>query len=716
MSTIQDEARIEAMGSAGLGGGVEGRRAIGRFLAANRAALAGALKEGLDVWREAAGLAEGGDSGPDLMLCEPAADYLIFSFERGESIYRQLLIGELLKSTHSPRLDREAQRRLREGSLAAYRAKIEGLAGRALAPPASEALFAELDAVIRTVTMPAGKSLDVLWIGDCLTLDLATFLAGPCREDGIEINPIFLTSYNPLQNREAILAQPRDGFALVFYSPFSYTFSADYSRTLKSVNPFATAGSVRRMIEPGLDEVRENLRLIADHFGCPIVVHNSSNVRRHDSTLADRVKVGLSWPARRLARREANRALERAVADLGGPARVTILDEHALLGEHSEWELGRRFYNSIPTHPTVLSRHLAATYRDYATVAATLMTRKLVVCDLDNTLWAGEIGEGAVAHFADRQAILKRLRHKGVLLAINSKNDPKNVHWAGSSLEEGDFVASRINWNPKVENMREIRDALNLKTKDFLFVDDRADQLEMVSAVFPEILGLDATDGRSWRLLDLWSRLLPDQDDLDRTQLYHERSKRESFIAVEAEAAEPDALLKRLGLKATLRTARAADLARAAELINRTNQFNLGGDRTSLAELKQWVASPDRRIFLADGADKFGQMGVVCVALVGREGRDLTISKFVLSCRVFGYGFEVAVLNAVARMALGEGPGGQGGAGRLIGLYKETPLNEPCRAMYPSQGYAWEDGRWVLDPIAAGADPSWLTIVDQTAR
>jgi predicted enzyme involved in methoxymalonyl-ACP biosynthesis len=73
------------------------------------------------------------------------------------------------------------------------------------------------------------------------------------------------------------------------------------------------------------------------------------------------------------------------------------------------------------------------------------------------------------------------------LLAINSKNDPKNVHWAGSELDERDFVVSRINWNSKADNMRLIRDTLNLKVKDFVFVDDRADQREMVTASVPEV-------------------------------------------------------------------------------------------------------------------------------------------------------------------------------------------------------------------------------------
>ncbi len=126
-------------------------------------------------------------------------------------------------------------------------------------------------------------------------------------------------------------------------------------------------------------------------------------------------------------------------------------------------------------------------YFEIAFAHAFLKSKKLIVCDLDNTVWDGVIGEGAVRHFSDRQATLKELRRRGVLLAINSKNDPKNVHWTGSELQASDFVATQINWQTKAANMERIRDELNLKTKDFIFIDDRPDERELMRAKFPEI-------------------------------------------------------------------------------------------------------------------------------------------------------------------------------------------------------------------------------------
>jgi FkbH-like protein len=642
-------------------------------------------------------------------FCGCFVDYLALYFRTGDITYRSLFVGELLKLVHTPSLERDEQQRMREGIVTSASQRFFAEADRALAPTVVDRLRSELEPMFQVATSQAKKTLDILCVGDCLTLDVVAFLGGPCREQGIDLNPTFVSSYNPVELRRSLRSKASDGFALVFYSPFTYTFSADYSRTLKSGRVFAGTEWVRRMIAPGLDEVRSNLDLIIQRFDCPILVHNSSNIRRHNRTPVDWFKIATSLPARRIARREANWVLDQYVRNLGAAARVSIIDECALLDSNSEWELGRRFYDGGIQHPTMLSRHLAPIYQDYLTTQMNMMTKKLLVCDLDNTLWSGEIGEGAVTHFHDRQSILKRLRRKGVLLAINSKNDAKNVHWQGSELEESDFVLSRINWNSKADNMREIRDTLNLKVKDFVFIDDRADQREMISASFPEIVTLDATSDRAWRLLDLWSRWLPEQDGLDRTQLYHDRERRENFIVTESQAVDPAVLMTRLGLKATIRFAKAADLKRVVDLINRTNQFNVNNSRTTLGDLRDWLAAPGKAILLVDGTDKFGQMGTVCVALTAREGPVMRIPSFVLSCRVFGYGFETAMLNAIARLASRSAATPQ-----LIGLYTETPLNEPCRAMYPNHGFVWNGDHWLRNAAGPGADPTWLEVLDKT--
>src|SRR5262249_40581147 len=141
--------------------------------------------------------------------------------------------------------------------------------------------------------------------------------------------------------------------------------------------------------------------------------------------------------------------------------------------------------------------------------------------------------------------------------------------------------------------------------------------------------------------------------ETDRTRQYREREQRESFLSGgEAAAEDPALAFAKLEIKVEIREAKSAELKRVAELINRTNQFNLAGSRTSVKELRDWHATSGRRIVVVEARDKFGPMGVVSALLLDLTGASLCIPAFVLSCRVFGYGIEDAVLNAVKRLAL----------------------------------------------------------------
>jgi FkbH-like protein len=325
-----------------------------------------------------------------------------------------------------------------------------------------------------------------------------------------------------------------------------------------------------------------------------------------------------------------------------------------------------------------------------------------VICDLDETLWKGVIGEGAVEHYLVRQAILKRLQAKGVVLAINSKNDPKNIRWDGALLTADDFVSTQINWDTKVLNIRRISEHLNLKTKDFVFVDDRADEREMVRSAMPEVLPLDALADRTWQLLDLWSHMLTQGSD--RTRLYQEKNAREGFLrAQEVLAQDPSAMFTQLELTVSVREVKKSDLKRVVELINRTNQFNTCGSRTSLREAAEWLESADWHILAIDCQDKFGSMGTISVCVVHRQRHRMEIPVFVLSCRVFGYGIEHVVINTVKRMARKAGLS-------LAGHYEETSHNEPCRQVYPANGFRWEANEWVWNGEGAIEDPPWLKI------
>ena len=163
---------------------------------------------------------------------------------------------------------------------------------------------------------------------------------------------------------------------------------------------------------------------------------------------------------------------------------------------------------------------------------------------------------------------------------------------------------------------------------------------------------------------------------------------------------EAEAFAK-LQLSVKIEEAGRSGLKRAAELINRTNQFNLCGSRTSVQELEAGLGV-HHWIITAAASDKFGSMGVVGVMRVDRKPGRLDIPIFVLSCRVFGFGIEYALLNAVKSLAPADHA--------IVGHYRETQSNEPCRRLYPESGMTWDGANWIGKVGGLPAEPAWLKV------
>ena len=634
-------------------------------------------------------------------------DFMAGLIEGGDANYRHLYVGEKAKQFHGPAIVVEGKA-AREAALigderAIFREAVADVAG------AGALVDDAFDAVARALTALAAIELNILFVGDCFFQDVLAFLIGPALDDGIRIVATFAVSHDAAEVRARLAALADERFDLVCYSPFTYAFLSDYealARARVMANPVRAARHVRDAVGSG-EAVFDTL---ADLFDCPIVAHLPAPVFRHDGRVRERLEALVTLPARAIAAERLARSLRmRTEARRRAGQVVLLIDEQALAAPMGMSEAGRFLYRSMLQHPARFGVLVAEAYRDILFAAGHLAKRKLVACDLDNTLWQGVIGEGlGVVHLYDRQAPLLALKARGVVLAINSKNDPAKAVWDAPKgrLALEDFVSRQVNWDPKPVNMTRIAQHLNLKEKDFVFIDDRADERAMVTERFPAMLALDALDARSWRLLGLWAALLPDKQGADRTDFYRQRDARQAFIAAEAEtSAESRAeLYGELGLKLAIREAGESDLARATDLINRTNQFNMAGSRVTRRRIDGLAADPDARVLIADAADRFGTMDTISVLLVERAGRGLTIPAFVLSCRVFGYGMEYAILEQARRMAeRGEA---------LFGVWEETPHNQPCRDVYPTAGFHRVAGGWQLDDAAAKpiAVPQWLTI------
>jgi FkbH-like protein len=683
----------------------DGKR-IATALTTHKDAVARALTASIAQWDKFADEIQQLSSEPgafEHLQIDVFVDYLAQYFSTGDEAYRDLYIGEKLKQLYDARDSREqalARRQsITEADTAAYK--------KTLSPYLSNTDWTLLEATLaafhRIVLGAEGETARVLLIGDCLYLDVVSFLTAPLFEDGITLEPVFITSKSAAETISQIEREASKRFDLVFYSPFTYEQSPEYAQFQRGSRAMASQSEMTEAVESTIEGATKVVDTLLARFNCPILLHNSANIRRHDGSTKQKLANTLTRKARHFTRDLANQKIAALIAErtAAGAEQLFLLDELSLFTDKNEDDLGKYYYGSQLQHPAVFGRTLAERYRELIVAHTWFGKKKIIVCDLDNTLWDGVIGEGEVIHYSERQQVLKKLKEKGVVLAITSKNDPKNVHWRGGILTAEDFVASEIHWEPKAASMKRIATKLNLKLEHFLFIDDREDERELMQMAHPAVKALDATDPRVWTLLEHLSRTLPAGTGADRTRFYLEREQREEFLSQEETNSNNAEIFARLNISVDIREAEKRDAKRVVELINRTNQFNMCGSRVTNTEVSAWMDSPTAGVYVADAADKFGDMGTVAIFIVLEEENALRIPVFVLSCRVFGYGIETAILNFVKRMA---------GPRHVIGNFKETASNGPCRETYPQYGFVWEESLWRYTGQEEPIDPEWLTI------
>ena len=294
-----------------------------------------------------------------------------------------------------------------------------------------------------------------------------------------------------------------------------------------------------------------------------------------------------------------------------------------------------------------------------ATPESALPVAKVLVTDLDNTLWSGIIGDDGVDGIAYRpegkgykhfiyQTALRRLRESGVLLAVVSKNDeaPALAPFVVGDMVLGrsDFVAFVASWNAKSAQIRMLAEQLNLGLDAFVFVDDNPVELAEVEHEIPSVHRLLFPSGEKElpaliaELSRIFARTTVTDEDRERTALYQRRL--ESAVPTEASGGDVYEFLRELDMTLTIRDRSSGDRTRAIQLINKTNQFNLNGRRLDETEVAAQLASGSR-LLTATLSDRTGSHGEVLAAIIDSSG---CITSMVMSCRVFQRRVEFAFL------------------------------------------------------------------------
>jgi FkbH-like protein len=340
-------------------------------------------------------------------------------------------------------------------------------------------------------------------------------------------------------------------------------------------------------------------------------------------------------------------------------------------------------------------------------------SKKLIVLDLDDTLWGGVVGDvgwegirlGGHDHigeaYVDFQRALKSLTRRGILLGIVSKNEEAVAFEAITShpemvLRPEDFAGWRINWQDKAQNIVDLVSELNLGLQSVVFIDDnpveRARVREALSEVFVPEWPEDRMLYRSTLLgLRVFDAPSISEEDTERTRMYALERQRNSLKKA---VGSLDEWLMTLNTRIQVEELNQANLQRAAQLLNKTNQMNLTTRRMTESEMADWARQDNHKLWTFRVSDNFGDSGLTGIISLEVEDKVGRIVDFVLSCRVMGRKVEETMLYTVIKGAKSRN------LDRIYARYIPTPRNKPCLDFWESSGF-FSDGKdgcftWIL--------------------
>lgn len=336
---------------------------------------------------------------------------------------------------------------------------------------------------------------------------------------------------------------------------------------------------------------------------------------------------------------------------------------------------------------------------------------KCIVLDLDNTLWGGIIGDDGIENiqlgdlgigkaFSEFQYWVKKLKERGVIVAVSSKNmastaqEPFEKH-PDMVLRMADVAVFMANWETKVDNIRAIGQVLSIGFDSMVFIDDNPFERDIVRQNIPGITVPEMPEDPAEFLehlytLNLFETVSFSGEDTQRTRQYQEEANRTVF---QKTFENEDAYLASLGMQSVAEPFHAFNVPRVAQLSQRSNQFNLRTIRFTETDIERMAANEDFYSFAFTLKDSFGDHGLISVVILEKKNAStLFIHTWLMSCRVLKRGMEAFVLNTIADFA------SEKGFSFLQGEYIPTAKNELVKDHYRHLGFTqMEKGMWQLD-------------------
>ncbi len=327
-------------------------------------------------------------------------------------------------------------------------------------------------------------------------------------------------------------------------------------------------------------------------------------------------------------------------------------------------------------------------------------SKKLLILDCDNTLWGGIVGEEGIEHiklgqdgigkaFLNFQKTIKLLSNQGILLAISSKNNEKDVlnifeKHESMQIKKNDIINFKINWDEKYKNILKISKELDLGLDSFVFWDDNPFERDKIKKNLPEVLTVEPNDDVvHWpdqlKELTELSKFSVTKEDEIKVKQYKIRSK---FVTEKRKFSDEIYYLKSIKLKATRINIDESNITRAVQMTQKTNQFNLRTIRYTNDEINK-IANQKKNIsFLVKLKDIYGDHGIISLLLAKKlDNKSIFIDTLLISCRVLGRNLGTWVLRELKNMA------SKLGYENIYAEYIETNKNIICKSFYQNHNF-----------------------------
>jgi FkbH-like protein len=479
-------------------------------------------------------------------------------------------------------------------------------------------------------------------------------------------------------------------------------------------------------VERAIQTCRDYIQTFRAHSQAHLILHNLEEPVTPSLGLLD----GRMATSQTAAIQAINQGLRAMQDEYAG---VFVLDYNALIARQGrrQWS-DQRHWASVKL--PVASNNLIHLAKEWLRFIHPLSGKicKLLITDLDNTLWRGVLGEdgsegircGSDAQgfgYRKLQQMMLELRQRGVLLAICSKNNEAEAietleKHTDMLLRPHHFTAWRINWQDKGQNIGEIAAEMNLGIDAIAYVDDNPVELERVRAALPEVciiaLPEDAGEySEALREHPLFERLTLSEEDKERQRYYTQQRQR---LEARGAITSLEDFYRALKQEVAIAQLCPESAERIAQLTQKTNQFNLTTRRYSKQQILNMASSPGWKVFGVRVKDRFGDNGLSGVVITQDVNGVCEIDTLLLSCRVIGRTVETALLWFLIERARSLN------LKRLQGTFLPTKKNVVAKDFYPAHGFHLLAKRgdasfWEIDPEAAPlVCPEWiqLTVVE----